>query len=78
MASSNRDAAAARLASLRAQIDQAMHERVTPAMASAATTAESVIQDAAESVSGQVRARPLIALAAAACVGFIVGRVLRR
>jgi ElaB/YqjD/DUF883 family membrane-anchored ribosome-binding protein len=78
MASSTREDAAARLASLRAQIDQAMHERVAPAMSSAAATAESAVQDAAESVSGHVRARPLIALAAAACVGFIVGRVLRR
>ena len=77
MASSNREDAAARLASLRAQIDQAMHERVAPAISSATATAESAVQDAAESVFGQVRARPLIALAAAACIGFIVGRVLR-
>jgi ElaB/YqjD/DUF883 family membrane-anchored ribosome-binding protein len=78
MTLSTREDAAARLASLRAQIDQAMHERVTPAMASAATTAESAMRDAAETLSGRVRARPLIALAAAACVGFVVGRVLRR
>jgi ElaB/YqjD/DUF883 family membrane-anchored ribosome-binding protein len=78
MASSNREDAAARLASLRAQIDQAMHERVAPAISSATATAESAVQDAAETLFSRVRARPLIALAAAACVGFVVGRVLRR
>jgi ElaB/YqjD/DUF883 family membrane-anchored ribosome-binding protein len=77
MASSAREDAAARLASLRAQIDQAMHERVAPAMASATATAGSVVQDAAETLSGRVRARPLIALAAAAFLGFILGRLTR-
>ncbi len=74
MASSNREDAAARLASLRAQIDQAMHERVTPALSSATATAESAVRDAAEALSSRVRARPLIALAVAASVGFVVGR----
>jgi len=77
MASSTREDAAARLASLRAQIDQAMHERVAPAMSSATATAESAVRDAADTLSGRVRERPLIALAAAVCVGFVVGRFIR-
>lgn len=77
MAWSTREDAAARLASLRAQIDQAMHERVAPAISSATATAESAVRDAADTLSDRVRERPLIALAAVVCMGFIVGRFIR-
>lgn len=75
---------AARLASLRAQVDGVMRERVSPAMASAAETAQSAVRDAASTVrqqserlSGGVRATPLLAIAIAACAGFLVARLLR-
>jgi hypothetical protein len=35
------------------------------------------VRDAADTLSGRVRERPLIALAAAVCVGFVIGRFIR-
>ena len=78
------DDATAQIARLREQVETLMRDRVAPAVADAAGRAESAIYGAADSmrgqvetVSGKVREQPLIALAIAAAVGFLLGRVSR-
>lgn len=70
------------IARLRAQVEQLMRDRVTPAVADAAGRAEEAAYQArdyaqakVESVARSVRARPLTALAIAAGVGYLLGRV---
>jgi ElaB/YqjD/DUF883 family membrane-anchored ribosome-binding protein len=72
------------IAKLRAQVDSLMRERVSPAVSDAANRAGSAASDAAdmareqaEALSDRVKEQPLIALLAAAGVGFLIGRILR-
>ena len=72
------------IARLRAQVEQLMRDRVTPAVADAAGRAEEAAYQArdyakarVESVARSVRERPLTALAIAAGVGYFIGRVSR-
>ncbi len=69
---------------LRSQVDQLINERVSPALSSAAERAGQAARDAAETAQDQaevlaerVRGRPILSLAIAAGVGFILGRALR-
>ncbi|HEY5301516.1 MAG TPA: hypothetical protein VIJ55_14195 [Acetobacteraceae bacterium] len=78
--SSNADDATDQVAHLRAQVEALMNERVTPALADAASRAESALcamRGQADTVSGYVKDQPLPAVLAAAVVGFIAGRVFR-
>ena len=70
--------------SLRAQVEQLLNERVTPALADAAGRAETAVHNArsmtnaqVETVSAQVRDQPVIAIAIAAAVGYLIGRIAR-
>ena len=72
------------IARLRAQVEQLMRDRVTPAVADAAGRAEEAAYQArdyaqakVERVARSVRERPLTALAIAAGVGYLLGRVSR-
>ena len=72
------------IARLRAQVEQLMHDRVTPAVADvagrageAAYQARDYAQAKVDSVARSVRDRPLTALAIAAGVGYFIGRVSR-
>jgi ElaB/YqjD/DUF883 family membrane-anchored ribosome-binding protein len=74
----------AQIAALRKQVNQLMSERVTPAISEAANKAQYATQQAtdytkeqAEAVAEQVRGRPLVAIAVAGAVGYILGRFIR-
>lgn len=74
----------AQIARLREQVETLMRDRITPAVAdfagraqSTVTSATGVVRDQAQAVSGRVQDRPLIAIMAAAAVGWVVGRVMR-
>ena len=76
--------AADQIAKLREQVETLMNERVTPALANAAGTAENVIHGAsdavkqrAEQLSEQVSEQPLMAVLIAAGLGFVLGRIFR-
>jgi ElaB/YqjD/DUF883 family membrane-anchored ribosome-binding protein len=78
------DDATAQVAHLRAQVEALMKDRVTPALTDMAGRAESALNTAAgavrgqaESLSGQVRNQPLIAILVAAGIGFLLGRTTR-
>lgn len=78
------DDAATQIARLREQVEALMKDRVTPALADAAGRAEAAIHGASdtvreqvETVSGKVREQPLLAIAIAAAVGYVLGRVTR-
>lgn len=72
----------AELARLRAQVERLMQDRVTPALGSAAATAEDVarraratIEENAGALSATVRDRPLMAVGLAALGGWLLGRM---
>jgi len=72
------------LQQLRAQVEALMSDRVSPALADAASRAESTyraasdsVQDNAEKLSAQVRNKPLIAILIAAAAGFLLGKLFR-
>jgi ElaB/YqjD/DUF883 family membrane-anchored ribosome-binding protein len=71
------------LARLRAQVERLMSDRVTPALGTAAETVEDYtrrarerIEENAYAVSDTVRERPLLAIAAAALGGYLLGRLM--
>jgi len=72
------------IAQLRQQVEMLMNERITPAVASAAgraqdyaRTAGDMAREQGEAVSSRVREQPLIAIAIAGAVGFLLGRIFR-
>jgi ElaB/YqjD/DUF883 family membrane-anchored ribosome-binding protein len=65
------DDAQDQIAALRDQVEALMRDRVNPAFQQARDT----VQDQAEVLSDHVREQPLIALAVAAAVGFLLGRI---
>jgi ElaB/YqjD/DUF883 family membrane-anchored ribosome-binding protein len=76
--------AQSQIAALRKQVNQLMHERVTPKLADAADRAEAAARhageytkDKAEVVATQVRGSPLIAVAIAGAIGYLLGRFVR-
>lgn len=78
------DDAQVQIARLREQVETLMKDRVTPAMAdfagraeAAAHTARGAVIDQAQAVSGRVKQQPLMAIAIAAAVGWVIGRVTR-
>lgn len=78
------DDAQAQIESLRTQVDALMKDRVTPAIADFAGRAETAVNSAtgavrqqADAVSGRVKQRPLIAIAVAAALGWLIGRMMR-
>ena len=78
------DDAQAQIAALRKQVNQLMGEHVTPVLSDAADRAQVVAKQArdytneqAENVADQVRGRPLVAIAIAGAVGYVLGRFVR-
>lgn len=78
------DDAKSQIAQLRQQVEHLMSERVGPALAGAAGRVEQtakqasdLAQDQAEMLSEKVRDQPLIAVAVAAGVGYLLGRIAR-
>ncbi len=78
------DDAQSQIAALRKQVNQLMGEHVTPALSDAADRAQSVARQARDYTSGQadevaeqVRGRPLVAIAIAGAVGYVLGRFVR-
>ncbi len=76
--------AKAQIAQLRDQVQNLMSERVTPAISSAANTAEDyarqardMASDQTEMLSDQVRESPIAAIMIAAGVGYLLGRLAR-
>jgi YD repeat-containing protein len=74
----------AQLARLREQVETLMRDRVTPAVTNAAGRAEAAVYDAAhvvrgqaDAMSGRVRAQPLMAVALALGIGYVLGRTIR-
>jgi ElaB/YqjD/DUF883 family membrane-anchored ribosome-binding protein len=72
------------IARLRSQVEALMKDKVTPMVSNAAGRAEAAMHSAtdrvrgqADAVSGQVRKQPLAAIAVAAGVGFLIGRIIR-
>ncbi len=72
------------IARLRSQVEALMKDKVTPMVSNAAGRAEAALHSAgdrvrgqADAVSGQVRKQPLAAIAVAAGVGFLIGRIIR-
>lgn len=72
------------IAQLRDQVQQLMSERVTPALANAAGQAQQYAQqakdmydDQTEALSERVRESPLLAIAVATGVGYLLGRIVR-
>lgn len=72
------------IAQLRAQVEQLMSERVTPALANAAGQVEDyarqardMANDQAEQFSEKVREAPLVSVLIAAGVGYLIGRIAR-
>jgi ElaB/YqjD/DUF883 family membrane-anchored ribosome-binding protein len=76
--------AATQIARLREQVEALMKDRVTPAVAdlagraeSAVTGATTAVREQADMVSGRVRDQPLVAIAVAIGIGWIIGRAMR-
>ncbi len=75
---------AATVARLQAQVDALMGDRVAPDLSGLAGRAEAAVMEAsgalrdeAEAICGHVRKHPVLALAVAAGIGWIIGRVMR-
>jgi ElaB/YqjD/DUF883 family membrane-anchored ribosome-binding protein len=69
---------------LRAQVESLMRDRVTPAVSQAAGRAQDFARDArhiaedqATALQGRVREQPLLAVAVAAGIGYLIGRISR-
>ena len=78
------DDAQAQIAALRKQVNQMMDDRVTPALSDYADRAQKVTRqatdytkDQAAVVADQVRGSPLIAIALAGAIGYVLGRFVR-
>ncbi len=78
------DDAQAQIAALRKQVNQLMEDRVTPAVNDAASRATQAVQQATDytreqagAVAEQVRGSPLLAIALAGAVGYVLGRFIR-
>lgn len=76
--------AQAQIARLRQEVESLMKDRVTPAVSGlagqaqeAAATVQRSVRGRSEMVSKQVKNQPLVAIAIAAAVGWVVGRVMR-
>ncbi len=72
------------IAQLRSQVQSLMDERVTPALASAADTAEGyarqardMYDDQTEMLSERVRESPIVAVLIATGIGYLLGRIAR-
>ncbi len=78
------DDAQAQIQALRKQVNQLMGDRVTPALQDAADRVQTTAKQAtdytreqADVVAEQVRGRPLVAIALAGAVGYVLGRFVR-
>ena len=78
------DDAQAQIQALRKQVNQLMGDRVTPALQDAADRVQTTAKQAtdytreqADVVADQVRGRPLVAIALAGAVGYVLGRFVR-
>jgi ElaB/YqjD/DUF883 family membrane-anchored ribosome-binding protein len=76
--------ARAQIAQLREQVQTLMSERVTPALANAAGSAEQyarqakdMASDQTEMLSERVRESPIVAILIAAGAGYLLGRIAR-
>ena len=84
MASYSVNDAQSQIAALRKQVNQMMGEHVTPALSDAADRAQTAAKqardytsDQADQVAEQVRGRPLVSIAIAGAVGYVLGRFVR-
>lgn len=78
------DDAKEQIAQLRDQVQALMSERVTPALANAADSAQKYVDQArdaysdnAEALSERVRESPMVAILIATGVGYLIGRIAR-
>jgi ElaB/YqjD/DUF883 family membrane-anchored ribosome-binding protein len=78
------ESARAEIARLRAEVDALMKDRVTPAVSDfmgraekAVSGARDVVGEQSQAVAGQVKERPLLAIAIAAAIGWVIGRAMR-
>jgi ElaB/YqjD/DUF883 family membrane-anchored ribosome-binding protein len=79
-----RDSVRDELRALKEQVSELLDERVTPAWndaskraGQAAKRARAYTEDGADMVSDRVRDQPLVAIAVAAAVGFLFGRITK-
>lgn len=73
MAEMHDDTTSAQIAHLREQVETLMRDRVTPAVSNMAGRAEAAVHSA----GGTVQEHPMVAILAAAAVGYIAGRLTR-
>ena len=78
------DDAQEQISALRKQVNQLMGQHVTPTLNDAADRAQTAAKQAtdytkeqADVVAEQVRGRPLVAIAVAGAVGYVLGRFVR-
>ena len=76
--------ASEQIAQLREQVQSLMNDRITPVISQAADTAQhyanqarDVYEDQSEALSERVRESPVVAILAAAGLGYIIGRIAR-
>lgn len=84
MASYTVNDAQSQIAALRKQVNQMVGDHVTPALSDAADRAQTAAKqardytsDQADQVAEQVRGRPLVSIAIAGAVGYVLGRFVR-
>ena len=72
------------IAQLREQVQSLMSDRVAPALSQAADTAQhyatqarDIVGDQSEALSERVRESPIVAILAAAGLGYVIGRIAR-
>ncbi len=78
------DDAQAQIAALRKQVNQLMEDRLTPAFNDATSRASQAVNQASDYtrqqaavVADQVRGSPLVAIALAGAIGYVLGRFIR-
>ena len=78
------DDAQAQIAALRKQVNQLMEDRITPAFNDATSRASQAVNQASDYtrqqaavVADQVRGSPLVAIALAGAIGYVLGRFIR-
>lgn len=76
--------ASEQIAQLREQVQSLMNDRVAPALSQAADTAQhyatqarDIVEDQSEALSERIRESPIVAILAAAGLGYIIGRIAR-
>lgn len=69
--------ASEQIARLREQVEALMQERIAPVLKESADRAEEMVREQTKVFAERVKQQPLLAIAIAAGIGFLIGRSLR-